>query len=602
MKKFILLFLILCGAVLLINPRIDTEASYAPTDNVKYLSQYIAPGGNLATAISAIGSVNSTTLIYDVASATSAPLTITSNIHSQHLKGCVITVPIASGYTLTVAGPITAGPYQIYSAAAGGEVVFGPGSVEEVYGEWWGASEGAPGAVNSAAFQAALDSILYSARKPALKLLNSSYTIATGLTVTIPSDYQKSGITIKGTVGLQWIPHAAPPAVGSRFYYTGAGTALKIGDGATPGYVFGASLRDFNIAGTSSAAAGLDVAILSSNLTNMTISGFTGGSASGILFAGFGNKVTGVAATGNAIGMSLGRASGAATTINTFDNCSWVSNYGKGVYDVQSQHTIFLNNIFNSNGDSGYEADATGAAGAVSVMFEGGYFEYNNITVAGYALSIKGYDATYRYERPFIKAFFNTGGAAAIGHIYISNTAQCKIDSYAGDGGAIAFLTQVATNTGLIFSEIKTGAYQWSTWTPSDIAGTFTNAPVTAITSAPSAYYTMTNASGTLSLTFTTRGKYLITADTNLHMGAVATTVTASFTIGTSVATCYVSYPSRSVTSALSDNPGVSNTFLVSAVVGDTVTVLPRIAVTQSGGNVANYIGTAYVIVTYMGL
>ena len=46
---------------------------------------------------------------------------------------------IANGKTLTLNGGVDAGLYQIFSWAGTGKVIMGPGSVKEVYPEWWGA-------------------------------------------------------------------------------------------------------------------------------------------------------------------------------------------------------------------------------------------------------------------------------------------------------------------------------------------------------------------------------------------------------------------------------------------------------------------------------
>ena len=54
--------------------------------------------------------------------------------------GCSFAV--ATGKTLTFTGSLQAGPYQIFSWTGTGKVTFGPGAVEEVYPQWFGAVNG----------------------------------------------------------------------------------------------------------------------------------------------------------------------------------------------------------------------------------------------------------------------------------------------------------------------------------------------------------------------------------------------------------------------------------------------------------------------------
>jgi len=65
---------------------------------------------------------------------------------------------VASGITLTIDGPFSAGLYQVFSGA--GSVVFTTGTVSNGYIEWWGAASTGAGAAaaNSVAIQAAITS------------------------------------------------------------------------------------------------------------------------------------------------------------------------------------------------------------------------------------------------------------------------------------------------------------------------------------------------------------------------------------------------------------------------------------------------------------
>ena len=85
------------------------------------------------------------------AQALSADFTIPVNVALTLPSG----KPIAlAGHTLTIAGPLSAGPYQIFGGA--GTVALGKGTVHRVYLEWWGGGPNATAAANSAALAAAV--------------------------------------------------------------------------------------------------------------------------------------------------------------------------------------------------------------------------------------------------------------------------------------------------------------------------------------------------------------------------------------------------------------------------------------------------------------
>lgn len=66
-----------------------------------------------------------------------ADLTIPSNVTLKVERGVVLS--IATTKTLTINGGLDAGLYQVFSCVGTGKVVFGSGSVKEVYPQWWGA-------------------------------------------------------------------------------------------------------------------------------------------------------------------------------------------------------------------------------------------------------------------------------------------------------------------------------------------------------------------------------------------------------------------------------------------------------------------------------
>uniref|UniRef100_A0A6H1Z7M4 Putative pectate lyase n=1 Tax=viral metagenome TaxID=1070528 RepID=A0A6H1Z7M4_9ZZZZ len=101
----------------------------------KYLSSY----ADLATAISTIGATQCQ-LIID-ASVTADDATFPSTLSVEIQKGAIITVPTTK--TLTINGPFSSGLYQVFDCTGtpAGVVVFGAGSVKEIYPQWWGGSD-----------------------------------------------------------------------------------------------------------------------------------------------------------------------------------------------------------------------------------------------------------------------------------------------------------------------------------------------------------------------------------------------------------------------------------------------------------------------------
>lgn len=114
---------------------------------------------------------------------------ISSNLtlsgHWRFAKGAKLKP--ASGVTITIAGPITAGLYQIFDSSAGGTIVFGAGSTEALYVEWWGALAGTSD--STTAVQAALDAANASSCKEVR--LSGKYSVS-GVT------FNGNGITLSG--------------------------------------------------------------------------------------------------------------------------------------------------------------------------------------------------------------------------------------------------------------------------------------------------------------------------------------------------------------------------------------------------------------------
>jgi hypothetical protein len=109
----------------------------------------------LAAAVATAGST-SITVIVPSGNWVSGGVTVPSTMALVVEKGGYFTV--ATGTTLTINGFYNAGLYQTFSLTGTGKAVFGPGAVDKIYPQWWGAK--ADGVTdNSAAIQAAFDSI-----------------------------------------------------------------------------------------------------------------------------------------------------------------------------------------------------------------------------------------------------------------------------------------------------------------------------------------------------------------------------------------------------------------------------------------------------------
>jgi hypothetical protein len=159
-------------------------------------------------------------------------------------SGCL---EVAKGTTLTLNGSIDAPLQQIFVGE--GRVAFGPGRVERVYPQWWGAT-GDGQADDTAAIQAAIDSI------PA------------GVVYFAPGSYANRGLTAKNALVLQGAQRGASrltftPAEGSCIVLPQDCAGFRVGDltiasaanssgcgiDGTNEYVRFFSLRNFAISG-----------------------------------------------------------------------------------------------------------------------------------------------------------------------------------------------------------------------------------------------------------------------------------------------------------------------------------------------------------------
>lgn len=132
--------------------------------------------------------------------------------------------------------------------------------------------------------------------------------------------------------------------------------------------------------------------------------------------------------------------------------------------------------------------------------------------------------------------------------------------------------------------------YNWSSWSPSDVAGTDTVAPSTG-NSDYSSNVTVSNASGTVTVTFTNGGKYVLGFDMQTIHGEVFTRSSVHAIFG-GTATRYASSNSAysSDDSVNDTNGSLAAGFGIVATAGQTLTITPYFLVNAT--NVVNH--TAY--------
>jgi hypothetical protein len=161
-------------------------------------------------------------------------------------------------------------------------------------------------------------------------------------------------------------------------------------------------------------------------------------------------------------------------------------------------------------------------------------------------------------------------------------------------------ITGTLSVSGAITEIPRMAVYQWTTWNPSDVAGSSTNAPSTAVaTSTATSYATMANASGTLTFTFVKAGVYNINMAGGLAtILAGITRATFNFTLG-GTATRLISTSPRANQNHDEAFDFAFN-FAVVATANQTLTILP--SSTLSGAGVAaNFTFYASASAAYMG-
>lgn len=135
----------------------------------------------------------------------------------------------------------------------------------------------------------------------------------------------------------------------------------------------------------------------------------------------------------------------------------------------------------------------------------------------------------------------------------------------------------------------RASVYQYTAWDPSDVAGTLTNASATsAATSTAPDYVTAANSSGTVTFTCVKAGQYRVHIKQQNEQAA-ATTVSKQLAVIGGTATFLMGTPTtqyQSIRSGYTSNDGDisgESSFYVTMTAGQTVTILPKVAITSAG-------------------
>jgi hypothetical protein len=147
---------------------------------------------------------------------------------------------------------------------------------------------------------------------------------------------------------------------------------------------------------------------------------------------------------------------------------------------------------------------------------------------------------------------------------------------------SLSAVTNIASNAIVIdgnsvvtHSKSKATIYDWTTWSPSDVAGTLTNASATGTFIGDTNLVSSNNVAGTLTLTFKKAGNYLITLNGRTIQTAAFTFDRMIFNLGGTATLSNASYPTPTNSAVAAYNMAFSNTFMIVATANQTLTILP---------------------------
>lgn len=226
--------------------------------------------------------------------------------------------------------------------------------------------------------------------------------------------------------------------------------------------------------------------------------------------------------------------------------------------------------------------------------------------VLGRVLSTNGGSGNYQ-----MLLYLSTSGHV-FGGTVTTVTASAPITSSGGATPNISCSTCVTasspTFTGTLsaatveFTDSWGANYTWNTWSPSDLIGTYTNAPGTTASSSSSAtFYTLSNSSGTLTITFKVAGKYMVAVTMkNTHANVYSHNTMQAVYGGTATNSSQTSL-SDAGDAANSEDSTATDTLFITATANQTLTILPKGRIVAGAGTTANHTFYAQANVVYMG-
>jgi len=160
---------------------------------------------------------------------------------------------------------------------------------------------------------------------------------------------------------------------------------------------------------------------------------------------------------------------------------------------------------------------------------------------------------------------------------------------------------RVNSSQTLTFVRSTLASYQWTAWNPSDIIGTTTTAPSTGTTD-DSNYVTMSNSSGTLTVTFDVAGTYLVCINgIAFHANAyIYDTFYTNFG-GTATRRIGRDDPNNWGDGTNDGNMSITTSFYVSATASQTLTIQPRYRVSAGGGTASQHTAYCNATIQYCG-
>jgi len=163
--------------------------------------------------------------------------------------------------------------------------------------------------------------------------------------------------------------------------------------------------------------------------------------------------------------------------------------------------------------------------------------------------------------------------------------------------GVTAITVDASQN--VTYTTTTIASYVWTSWNPTNVTGTVTNAPSTGTTD-DSNYVTMVNASGTLTITFDIAGKYFVCISQQTAHGQVYTVDRQTANLGGTATRRIIYNPTNSGVDSSDQNFSISTGFYVSATATQTLTILPTYELT-GGAPAASHVAACNVTIQYCG-